>query len=66
MRLIRKRFIRCNGHVEKEIMIYLNNILNLANEERIGFLRNLFHSIKRVKLLPIEEVESVESIVQPI
>lgn len=36
----------------------------MANEERIGFLRNLFDFKKAEKRLPLEEVESVESIVK--
>ncbi|RUL48044.1 glutamate synthase large subunit [Lysinibacillus antri] len=35
----------------------------MANEERIGFLRNLFE-FKTTKSIPVEEVESVESIVK--
>lgn len=35
----------------------------LVNEERIGFLRNLF-DFKKVSPIPIEEVESIESIVK--
>ncbi|MBM7583987.1 glutamate synthase (NADPH/NADH) large chain [Bacillus pakistanensis] len=35
-----------------------------ANEERIGFLRNLFSFDKTRQALPIEEVESVDSIVK--
>jgi glutamate synthase (NADPH) large chain len=37
---------------------------HLANEERIGFLRNLFSFQSKQKSLPIEEVESVDSIVR--
>ena len=48
----------------KVITAYLNNIRKLANEERIGFLRNLFSFDEERKPLPIEEVESVESIVR--
>ncbi|MBD8033260.1 glutamate synthase large subunit [Solibacillus merdavium] len=36
----------------------------MANEERIGFLRNLFDFKKAERRLPIEEVESVDSIVK--
>jgi len=36
----------------------------LANEEQIGFLRNLFSFQSTSKSLPIEEVESVDSIVR--
>lgn len=36
----------------------------MANEERIGFLRNLFDFEKAEKKIPLEEVESVESIVK--
>ncbi|MFJ8066977.1 glutamate synthase large subunit [Psychrobacillus sp. NPDC096426] len=36
----------------------------MANEERIGFLRNLLTFKKDVKRIPIEEVESVDSIVK--
>lgn len=36
----------------------------MANEERIGFLRNLFEFKKAERRLPIEEVESVDSIVK--
>ncbi|KGR78186.1 glutamate synthase large subunit [Ureibacillus manganicus] len=36
----------------------------MANEERVGFLRNLFEIRKDVKPIPIEEVESVDSIVK--
>jgi glutamate synthase (NADPH) large chain len=36
----------------------------MANEERIGFLRNLFEFKKAERRLPMEEVESVESIVK--
>ena len=36
----------------------------LANEERIGFLRNLFAFQSKQQPLPIEEVESVDSIVR--
>ncbi|WP_107840764.1 glutamate synthase large subunit [Metasolibacillus meyeri] len=36
----------------------------MANEERIGFLRNLFDFKKAEKRLPLDEVESVESIVK--
>lgn len=36
----------------------------MANEERIGFLRNLFDFKKAERKLPMEEVESVESIVK--
>lgn len=36
----------------------------MANEERIGFLRNLFAFKKAEQPLPLEEVESVESIVK--
>ncbi|MEH7415098.1 glutamate synthase large subunit [Neobacillus drentensis] len=37
---------------------------NLANEERLGFLRNLFSFNGSRQAVPIEEVESVDSIVQ--
>ncbi len=37
---------------------------DMANEERIGFLRNLFSFDETRKSLPIDEVESVESIVK--
>ncbi|KIL45421.1 glutamate synthase large subunit [Jeotgalibacillus soli] len=37
---------------------------DMANEERIGFLRNLFTFNKTRKALPIDEVESVDSIVR--
>ncbi|WP_045522226.1 glutamate synthase large subunit [Neobacillus niacini] len=37
---------------------------NLANKERIGFLRNLFSFNGSRQAVPIEEVESVESIVR--
>ena len=36
----------------------------MANEERIGFLRNLFDFKKAERKLPLEEVESVDSIVK--
>lgn len=36
----------------------------MANEERIGFLRNLFEFKKAERRLPIEEVESVDAIVK--
>lgn len=36
----------------------------MANEERIGFLRNLFEFKKSNKSIPLEEVESVDSIVK--
>jgi glutamate synthase (NADPH/NADH) large chain len=36
----------------------------MANEERIGFLRNLMTFKKDVKKIPLEEVESVDSIVK--
>ncbi|MCH7323004.1 glutamate synthase large subunit [Solibacillus sp. MA9] len=36
----------------------------MANEERIGFLRNLFDFKKAERRLPMEEVESVDSIVK--
>lgn len=36
----------------------------MANEERIGFLRNLFDFKKAERRLPMEEIESVESIVK--
>lgn len=36
----------------------------MANEERIGFLRNLLTFKKDVKCIPLEEVESVDSIVK--
>lgn len=36
----------------------------MANEERIGFLRNLFEIKKDIKPIPLESVESVESIVK--
>nr|WP_106780661.1 glutamate synthase large subunit [Lysinibacillus timonensis] len=36
----------------------------MANEERIGFLRNLFEFKKELKPIPLDEVESVESIVK--
>src|SRR5690606_23166734 len=36
----------------------------MANEERIGFLRNLLTFDKAIKKIPLEEVESVESIVK--
>jgi len=36
----------------------------MANEERIGFLRNLFEFKKAEKKIPLEEVESVDSIVK--
>jgi glutamate synthase (NADPH) large chain len=36
----------------------------MANEERIGFLRNLFEFKKAKRRLPMEEVESVDSIVK--
>ncbi len=35
-----------------------------ANEERIGFLRNLFSFNQHVKSISIDEVESVDSIVR--
>ncbi|MCP3740980.1 glutamate synthase large subunit [Rossellomorea sp. BNER] len=37
---------------------------HLANEERIGFLRNLFSFDETRQALPVEEVESVDSIVK--
>ncbi|HEY4550862.1 MAG TPA: glutamate synthase large subunit, partial [Bacillus sp. (in: firmicutes)] len=37
---------------------------HLANEERIGFLRNLFTFQSKQQPLPIEDVESVDSIVR--
>ncbi|RTQ93110.1 glutamate synthase large subunit [Lysinibacillus telephonicus] len=36
----------------------------MANEERIGFLRNLFEFKKSNKSIPLDEVESVDSIVK--
>ena len=36
----------------------------MANEERIGFLRNLLTFKKDIKRIPLEEVESVDSIVK--
>ena len=36
----------------------------MANEERIGFLRNLFDFKKAERRLPMEEIESVDSIVK--
>lgn len=36
----------------------------MANEERIGFLRNLFEFKKAERKIPLEEVESVDSIVK--
>ncbi|AWE08462.1 glutamate synthase large subunit [Lysinibacillus sp. 2017] len=36
----------------------------MANEERIGFLRNLFEFKKAERRLPMEEIESVDSIVK--
>ena len=36
----------------------------MANEERIGFLRNLFDFKKAERAIPLEDVESVESIVK--
>ncbi|WP_427138725.1 glutamate synthase large subunit [Psychrobacillus psychrodurans] len=36
----------------------------MANEERIGFLRNLFTFDKGIKSIPLEEVESVDNIVK--
>ncbi|WP_019240617.1 MULTISPECIES: glutamate synthase large subunit [Bacillus] len=36
----------------------------MANEERIGFLRNLFDFKKADRKIPLEEVESVESIIR--
>ncbi|SOC13209.1 glutamate synthase (NADPH) large subunit [Ureibacillus xyleni] len=36
----------------------------MANEERIGFLRNLFEFKKSTNPIPLEEVESVDSIVK--
>ncbi len=36
----------------------------MANEERLGFLRNLFTFKKDIKPIPLDEVESVESIVK--
>ena len=41
MHLIRKQFIHFNGLLEKEIMVYIDIFAEMANEERIGFLRNL-------------------------
>jgi len=37
---------------------------HLANEERIGFLRNLFSFDNKRRAIPLEEVESVDSIVR--
>ncbi len=36
----------------------------MANEERVGFLRNLLTFNKEIKKIPLEEVESVDSIVK--
>lgn len=36
----------------------------MANEERIGFLRNLFDFKKNERRIPMEEIESVDSIVK--
>lgn len=36
----------------------------MANEEQIGFLRNLFEFRKDIKPIPLDEVESVDSIVK--
>ena len=36
----------------------------MANEERIGFLRNLFEFKKAERKIPLEEIESVDSIVK--
>ena len=66
MRLIQKQFIHCNGQHEKNDYDLYKNSAEMANEERIGFLRNLFSFEKARKSIPIEEVESVESIVQTI
>ncbi len=42
MPLIQKRFIRFNGHADKGDYDLYKQYSHLANEERIGFLRNLF------------------------
>ena len=64
MRLIQTRFICCNGQLEKVIMICINNILKLQMKNELASYVIYFHLIQARQAIPIDEVESVDSIVR--
>ena len=65
MRLIRKQFIHCNGHVEKVIIDLFKQYSQTWQMKReLDFYEIYFLSIKTTTAIPIEEVESVDSIVR--
>ena len=58
-----KRFIHCNGPAEKVITVYLSNIQTWRMKRDSVFYVIYSRLIKSAKASPIDEVESVESIV---